>query len=141
MKVILLVDVKGVGRKNELKDVADGYGRNFLIARKLAVAADEKGMAVKNQADAKEAAEKEQLQKLADSLAKTVFEFSVKTGEHKEVFGSISRRDIEDALKAKGFISGQLLLEHPIKSTGEHKVEMLFGKGVKGIVRIVVKAA
>jgi large subunit ribosomal protein L9 len=141
MKVILLVDVKGVGRKNELKDVADGYGRNFLIARKLAVAADEKGMAVKNQADAKEAAEKEQLQKLADSLAKTVFEFSVKTGEHKEVFGSISRRDIEDALKAKGFTSGQLLLEHPIKSTGEHKVEILFGKGVKGMVRIVVKAA
>jgi ribosomal protein L9 len=106
----------------------------------LAVAADEKGMAVKNQADAKEAAEKEQLQKLADSLAKTVFEFSVKTGEHKEVFGSISRRDIEDALKAKGFTSGQLLLEHPIKSTGEHKVEILFGKGVKGIAKVVVKA-
>ena len=140
MKVILLVDVKGVGRKNELKDVADGYGRNFLIARKLAVAADEKGMAVKNQADAKEEAEKARLISIAAKLEGMIFEFAIKTGAHHEVFGSLSKRAIEDAIRAKGISEGELILEHPIKSTGEHKVEMSFGKGVRGMVKVVVKA-
>jgi large subunit ribosomal protein L9 len=140
MKVILLADVKGVGRKNELKDVADGYGRNFLIARKLAVAADEKGMAVKNQADAKEEAEKARLSSIAAKIEGMIFEFAIKTGEHHEVFGSLSKRAIEDAIRAKGISEGELILEHPIKSTGEHKVEMSFGKGVRGMVKVVIKA-
>lgn len=140
MKVILLSDVKGVGRKNEIKDVADGYGRNFLIARKLALAADEKGMSVKNELDAQEKAERDHLQKIANELSAMTFEFAVKTGEHKEVFGSVSRRDIEEAITARGVVGGEVVLEHPIKSTGEHKVEVHFGKGIKGIARITVKA-
>src|SRR5262245_40106106 len=112
MRVILLSDVRGVGRKNEIKDVSDGYARNFLIARKLAVAADEKGMSVKGAADAKEQAEHDRLQAIADKLAKMSFEFTVKTGEHKEVFGSISKRDVEQAVRAKGIIEGEIILEH-----------------------------
>ena len=140
MKVILLVDVKGVGRKNDIKEVADGYGRNFLIARKLAVAADAKGMAVKNAADAKEDAEKARLAALAAKLSSFPLEFTIKTGAHHEVFGSLSKKTIEEAIRAKGISEGELLLEHPIKSTGEHKVEVNFGKGVKGTAKVVVKA-
>lgn len=139
MKVILLADVRGVGRKNEVKEVADGYARNFLIARKLAVAADASGMAAKSAADAKEQAERDRLQALAQKLAGLTFEFAMKTGEHKEVFGSISKRDIETALREKGITEGQVILEHPIKATGEHSVEVSFGKGVKGAMKVVVK--
>lgn len=138
MKVILLTDVKGVGRKNEVKDVADGYARNFLIARKLAVAADQQGMAVKSAADAKEAGERARLQKIADMMSTASLTFTIKTGEHKEVFGSVSKRDIENALREKGITEGQVLLDHPIKATGEHVVEVSFGKGVKGKAKVLI---
>lgn len=140
MQVILLADVKGVGRKNEVKNVADGYARNFLIARKLAVAADEKGMSVKAASDAKEEAEKARLSAIAAKLGAMTFEFAIKTGEHKEVFGSVSKRDVEQAIRAKGIAEGEILLGHPIKSTGEHQVEVNFGKGVRGNAKIIVKA-
>lgn len=140
MKVILLADVKGVGRKNEIKEVAGGYARNFLIARKLALAADEKGQSVKAAIDAKEEAEKVRLAALATKLAATPLAFAIKTGAHHEVFGSISRRMIEDAVRAKGITEGKILLEHPIKTTGEHKVEIDFGKGVVGVVTVSIKS-
>jgi large subunit ribosomal protein L9 len=140
MKVILLADVRGVGRKNEIKDVADGYARNFLIARKLALVADQQGMSVKKESDAREQAEIARLTALAARLEKTPFEFTIKTGQHKEVFGSVSRRAVEEAIRAAGITEGEIMLEHPIKSTGEHKVEVSFGKGVKGNAKIVIKA-
>lgn len=140
MRVILLANVKGVGQKNEVKNVADGYARNFLIARKLAVAADVAGMGVKMSADKKEQAEIDRLEALAKKLASNPLTFSIKTGEHKEVFGSVSRRDIEQEIKKIGVEEGELVLEHPIKSTGEHKVQIDFGRGVKGVVKIVVSS-
>lgn len=140
MRVILLADVRGVGRKNEVKTVADGYGRNFLIARNLAVAADEKGMSVKGAIDAKEEAERARLLAIANKLASLTFNFEVKTGEHKEVFGSISKRDIEEAIRTKGINEGEIILEHPIKSTGEHVVEVNFGKGIQGRLKVVIRS-
>ncbi len=140
MKVILLADVKGVGRKNELKEVADGYARNFLIARKLAVAADSHGMEIKHAADQKEQAEKARLEGLAARLAAAPLPFAIKTGAHKEVFGSVSKRDIEEAIHARGITEGRLLLDHPIKATGEHIVEIDFGKGVRGRIKVSVTA-
>jgi large subunit ribosomal protein L9 len=141
MKVILLVDVKGVGRKNELKEVADGYARNFLIGRGLAVAADERGMAVKKQADAVLSAEIARLEAIAAKLKTMPLVFSVKTGEHKEVFGSVSKRDIESLLREKGITEGELILEHPIKATGDHAVELRLGRGVSGKVLVQVRPA
>jgi large subunit ribosomal protein L9 len=141
MKVILLADVRGVGRKNELKEVADGYARNFLIGRGLAVAADERGMAVKKQADAVLNAEIARLQAIAARLKNMPLVFTVKTGEHKEVFGSVSKRDIESLLREKGVAEGELILEHPIKATGDHEVELRLGKGVSAAVIVQVRAA
>jgi large subunit ribosomal protein L9 len=141
MKVILLKDVKGVGRKNEIKDVADGYGRNFLIAGKLAVPADEKGMKIKGAIDAKEASERARLEAIAKKFSDSPLEFTIKTGEGGSVFGSVSKRDVEEALKVRGINEGEIILEHPIKSTGEHKVKLDLGKGVMGVIRITVKAS
>lgn len=141
MKVILLADVRGVGRKHEMKEVADGYARNFLIARKLAIAADEKGRTVKAGIDAREEGEKARLAALAAKLAAMTLEFTIKTGAHHEVFGSVSRKTIEEAIRAKGISEGELDLAHPIKSTGEHKVEVSFGKGVKGTAKVFITPA
>lgn len=140
MKVILLADVKGVGRKNEIKEVAEGYGRNFLIARKLAVPADGKGMGVKHALDAQEQAEKDRLSALGRKLSQSPFIFTIKTGEGGSVFGSVSRRDIELAFAERGVTEGELELEHPIKATGDHRVVVNFGKGVKATVVITVNA-
>lgn len=138
MKVILLADIKGVGRKNEIKEVAEGYGRNFLIARKLAVAADGKGMGVKQAIDAQEQAERDRLTALGSLLSRMPFLFKIKTGEGGSVFGSVSRRDIELAFAERGVTEGELELEHPIKATGDHHVMVNFGKGVKAKVTITV---
>lgn len=138
MRVILLSDVRGVGRKNDVKEVADGYARNFLVAKKLAVAADEKGMGAKAQVDAKEEAERLRLAALAARLSTITLDFTMKTGPHGELFGSVSKRDVEMALREKGFVEGEIILEHPIKSTGEQKVEVDFGKGARGVLKVVI---
>lgn len=140
MKVILLADVRGVGRRHEMKEVADGYARNFLIARKLAVPADQKGQALKANADATAQAERERIQTLIKKLASVTLTFSVKTGQHAEVFGSVSKRDIETALQAQGVKEGEVVLAHPIKSTGTQQVEVRFPQGLRGEVRVVVAA-
>lgn len=139
MKVILLVDVRGVGRRYEVKEVHDGYARNFLIPQKLAVLADEKQLAAKKSHDEQEAGETERLQKLADKLAKEVFEFKIKAGAKGEVFGSVSKKDIEGALRNTPSAGAEVVLEHPIKATGEHEVEVSLGRGVKAKVKILIK--
>ena len=140
MEVLLLKDVKGVGRKQELKEVSDGYARNFLIPKGLALAADEKGMAVKTEHDLNEAVEKGKYQNEARKLEKNVFTFTMKTGKHNEVFGSVTKKDLEKVIEEKGVKGAQVILEHPIKGTGSHTVEVRFGKGVTATMRLQVKS-
>ncbi len=140
MKVLLLQDVKKVGRKNEVKDVSDGYARNFLFAQKLAVPADEGAMKVKARIDANEQALIDGYKAQAAKLKKDVLEFKVKAGQKGEVFGSVSAEDIRKALEAKGYHDAKVRLEKPIRQTGVHDVEVDFGKGVKGIATIKISA-
>lgn len=138
MKVLFLQDVRGVGRKFEIKEVADGYARNFLIPRKLAQVADERSQLVKADHDQKMAASLAELKAAIAMLAKEPFEFSVKAGKQGEVFGSVSKKDIEERLHAKGFKKCEVMLDHPIKSTGEQEVEVNFGQGVHGKAKIKI---
>jgi large subunit ribosomal protein L9 len=138
MKVLLLQDVRGVGRKNEVKEVTDGYARNFLIARKLAVAANEQAMKYKSEVDANEQALIKKYQTLAEKIGKESFELSVKTGGKGEVFGSVTKEDIRKHLSERGFTEGEVVLPKPIKSTGEHLVEINFGKGIVGKLKVIV---
>src|SRR5437660_172621 len=129
MKVLLLQDIRGVGRKFEIKEVSDGYARNFLIPKKMAAVADEKSQAVKSQHDEQQAAALAELKAAVATLAKEPFVFNVKAGKHGEVFGSVSKNDIEKRLHATGYTNCEVILPHPIKATGEHEVEINFGQG------------
>ena len=140
MKVLLLQDVKKVGRKNEIKEVSEGYARNFLFAKKLAVPADGGAMKMKERIDAKEQALIDSLKAQAARLAKDTLKFKVKAGQKGEVFGSVSMEDIRKALHEKGYGEVKIDLEKPLRKTGEYEIEVSFGKGVKGTTTIKISA-
>ena len=103
MKVILLSDVKKVGKKGETVEVADGYGRNFLIAKGLAVQETKKSKEILEQQNLDAALKEKQLEKEAEALKETlksvVVEFKVKTGKDGRVFGNISSKQVVEELK------------------------------------------
>lgn len=140
MKVLLLQDVKGIGRRMEIKNVSDGYARNFLIARKLAVPADEKAARVKSQSEAREEELAAKWRNQIEKLKNDPVEFRVKTGEKGEVFGSVKKDQIAKILKEKGY-DCEVLLDQPIKAVGEHKVAVSFPRGMRGEATIKINPA
>ena len=107
MEVILKEDVMNLGHRGDLVKVADGYGRNFLLPRKLAMQATLANKAVveqmKNAAARRSATEKAQAEALAVKLEPVVLDFTRKSGEAGHLFGSVTSADIAAALEAKGF--------------------------------------
>jgi large subunit ribosomal protein L9 len=145
MKVILLQEIKGLGKKFDIKQVKDGYARNFLLPQNLAKVATDR--TIKELATQKAAWEKEeqeaknQLTALAEKLADQEFKFELKSGKKEEVFGSVTRANIKKAVSAS--ISNdnfEINLEKPIKKLGEHQVEIDLGKGVKTKIKIIVES-
>ena len=102
MKVILLKDVKNVGKKDEVKEVADGYGRNYLIKNKLAVLASDKALEVlgqqKQQYQQEQAEKKAEALKLKEQIEKISLTFSLKAGKDGKLFGSVSTMKICEEL-------------------------------------------
>ena len=146
MKVIFLEDVRNVGRRYEVKDVADGYARNFLFPNKLAEPATPG--ALKKLEALKAAQEKDErellarLHEIARTLKETKLEFELKADKTGAVFGSVNKESILKALRDHGFITKErveLELKYPIKEIGEHTVVVDLKKGVKAELRIVVK--
>ena len=146
MKVLLLKDVPNVGQKNDIKDVNDGFARNFLLARKLAVAAtNEKVHQVEREKQGKE--QKQQIdrkkyQDIADRLANVEVVIPTKVGEKGKAFGSIGSHDIKKALISQGYAIEEewIALEESIKTTGTVKVPLKFPYGVEGSLAVAVKA-
>ena len=138
MNVLLLGDIKGLGRKNEIKNVSDGYARNFLFPRGLAVAAGTAALQMKEKNDSAEAAIVKRFKDLTERLAKETLDFSIKTGGKGEVFGSVGREDIQKALSEKGYAGTTARLARPIREIGEHTLEIDFGRGIRGTVRLRV---
>jgi len=140
MKVIFLQDVKNVGKKFDVKNVSDGYARNFLFPQGLAKIATEetvKNLEAQKAATVKEEEKvKNELIALSKVLENKEFEFKVKTGEKGEVFGSVTKNDIEKSISAPEDI--EVLLDKPIKKLGEHRVEVNLGKGIKANLKINV---
>ncbi|MBC7264205.1 MAG: 50S ribosomal protein L9 [Chloroflexi bacterium] len=129
MEVILLKDIKRLGEAGEVKKVADGYARNYLIPRGLAVIATEgvlKDLRVKRQIEeAKEERIRSDATALAAKLAGIMLTFKVKAGETGRLYGSITRGDIAAELEAKTglpFDKRKIMLEEPIRQLGTHKV-------------------
>mgnify|MGYP000971246302 FL=1 len=131
MKVILLEDVKKLGKKGDLVDVSDGYARNFLFPRNLAKEATEGSLKqLKQEKDAlakKKQKELEQAKELAKVLSNTTVTLKVKAGEQGKLFGSVTSKDISEALKKQYNIEvdrRKIELQEPIKSLGSYKVDI-----------------
>ena len=145
MRVIFLKDSPS-GRKGEVKDVSDGFARNFLFPQNLAKPATESGL--KSLADNKVREEKEKIeeknkfQTIAQKLSTLTLSFEVKTGEKGRAFGSVTAAKICEALKKQGIAVEKdwIMLDEPIKTTGEKIVKIRFPQGVIGEVKIIVEA-
>ncbi|MFY9462716.1 MAG: 50S ribosomal protein L9 [Candidatus Sungiibacteriota bacterium] len=146
MKVILLQDVAALGRKGDIKDTSDGYARNFLLPRKLAAPATVG--AVQMITEDKTRREQEQLkhtaiyQVIAEKLKNTPITLKTKIGEKGKAFGSVTAVKIRDALKKQGIAVEKewIAIDDPIKTMGEHTVEIKFPHGIIGEIKVIVKA-
>jgi len=138
MKVLLLKDVKGLGRRMDVKEVADGYGRNFLIARGLAAIADTSHLKEKTQYETEKKVHVEKLTHEQERLAKTALSFAVKSGKAGQVFGSVTAEMIEKKLVEKGFEDAKVVLKKPLKTTGKHQIEVDLGEGIKGVIEVTL---
>lgn len=144
MRIILLQDVKGVGKQYEIKEAADGYARNFLIRRGLARPATEQDMkwAEKQLKNKGEQAEQELLktQELVAKIDGLEVEINTKLNEEGKLFGSINALKVSQRLKEMGFDikKSQIELKEPIKEAGEWPVKLTFSHGLEAEITILI---
>lgn len=145
MKVILIEDVRGQGKKGELKEVSDGYGRNYLLPRKLAVEATADNLnAFKLKEKAKAAAiaaEKAKAEENAKQLESVVVKIGARAGAGGKLFGAITSKEISDALLAQHGIeveSKKIVQAEPIKGYGSFDVKCKFGYEISGTIHVLV---
>jgi large subunit ribosomal protein L9 len=145
MQIILQEDVEKLGNRGELVEVAEGYARNFLLPRKLALEATSGNMKRLEKMRAafakKEATEKESATTLAGLLAGVSLEFARKSGENDQLFGSVTSGDIAEALEAKGYNidKRKIALADPIKLVGEYEIPVKLYRDVTANIKIVVR--
>jgi large subunit ribosomal protein L9 len=144
MEVILREDVEKLGSRGEVVKVAPGYARNFLLPKKLAVAATDSNKKIVEQErqahlrkEAKFKGEAEDLGKLLTGVTVTI---SQKAGENDQLFGSVTSKDVADALAAKNYTIDRrkIQLDEPIKQLGEFKVPVRLHKDVTAEVTVLV---
>ncbi len=145
MKVILQQDVKGQGKKGQMVDVSDGYARNFLFPKKLAVEATADNvntMKLQEKAKAaKLAEEKAQAQAIAEQLKELTVRIVAKGGNGGRLFGAVTTKEISDALKQQHNIDinkAKLVLDENIKSFGGYELKAKLGHDIVGVVKVVV---
>ncbi|MFL6438627.1 MAG: 50S ribosomal protein L9 [Terriglobales bacterium] len=146
MEVILKEDVEKLGHRGDIVKVAEGYGRNFLLPRKLAIQANQGNKAVIEQMKAaavrKSAKEKTGAEALAQQLNEVQLSFARKVGEKDHLFGSVTSSDIAAALEGKGFNIDRrkIHLDDPLKSLGEFHVPIKLHREVTAHVKVTVGA-
>ena len=145
MKVILQADVRGQGKKGEMKEVSDGYARNYLLPRALAVEANRdnlNALKLKEKAKATQLAkEKAKAEENAAKLADVIVKLAAKGGAGGRLFGSITSKEISEGLEAQHGIvieKNKLAQAEPIKAFGSYEVKCRFGYGVEGTVNVLV---
>jgi large subunit ribosomal protein L9 len=145
MQIILQEDVEKLGTRGQVIEVAEGYARNFLLPRKLALAATPNNLKRLEKMRAvfakREATEKEAAQKLAELLGSVTLTLSRKAGENDQLFGSVTSGDLADALAAQGYSidKRKIQLDEPIKLVGEYQVPIKLHHDVTGTVKLVVQ--
>jgi large subunit ribosomal protein L9 len=144
MKIILLDDVTKVGRRGEVRDVSDGYARNFLIPKKLALSATAGNLKnlehIKRQQDAKADRIKADAEALRAKIEALVYEERRQASEEGKLFGSVTSQDVADFLGTRGVPMDRkrITLDEPIKTLGEHVVSMRLHQDVTAQLRINV---
>ena len=145
MKVILQQDVKGQGKKGQLIEASDGYARNFLLPRKLAVPATAENLNTMKQQEkakkAQEAAEKAEAQAVAEKLKEAVVKLTAKAGSGGRLFGAVTSKEISDALKEQyglDVAKTKIVQDEPIKSFGTYQLKCKLGYEVTGTLNVVV---
>ena len=145
MQIILQEDVDKLGNRGEVVTVAEGYARNYLLPRKLALEATAGNMKrlerMRSAFAKKSAVEKGDAQKLAELLAGVSVELSRKSGDNDQLFGSVTNADISEALAAKGFTvdKKKIVLADPIKTIGEYDLPVKLHREVTASVKVAVK--
>ena len=148
MKVILQADVKGQGKRGQMVDVSDGYARNFLLPKKLAVIATADNMNVmKQQEKAKAeqiAREKAEAAAAAKALESVTVKISAKAGGAGKLFGAVTSKEIADALAEQHGIQiekNRIVQAEPIKTFGTYDVKCKLGYEISGVIHVVVTEA
>ena len=147
MKVILKHDVKGLGRSGDVKDVKDGYARNYLLPNGAAVMAD--AGAIRNwerhrtEREDRDRAEKDAAEATAERLRGMKLEVAVKAGEKNRLFGSVTNREIAELMAKEGIEIDRhaIHLREPIKTVGDHRVDVRLMAGVDVQVTVTVVPA
>lgn len=145
MKVILTQDIKSIGKKGDVKNVSDGYARNFLFPKKLAVIADNANMnELKTKQDAnkyKRDMSKAVAEELAEKMKDFELVFKIKAGGNGKIFGSVTAKDIADELNKKYFVEvdkKKIGLSDAIKNLGVYNIDIKLFEGVVGKLKISV---
>ena len=145
MKVILKADIKGVGKKDQIINASDGYARNFLFPKNLAVEANAENMSkLKGMQDSKafkKSQEKEEAEKISDKLSKIQLKIKVKSGANGKIFGGVSSKEIAENLEKQYQIKvdkKKIDLKETIKTLGVHTVSIKLFEGVIGKIKVDV---
>jgi large subunit ribosomal protein L9 len=148
VRVILKAEVRGLGRTGEIKDVADGYARNYLLPKGLAIEATGGELKLLAQERQSEKTKKDRAHQDAEALAKRLgavtLVFKLKAGEQGKTFGSVTAKEVADALKkeAKAEIDKtKIVLHEPLRSLGVHKVEVRLLSDVRASVTVAIEPA
>ena len=148
MKVILQQDVRGQGKKGQLIEVSDGYARNFLLPRKLAVIATAENLNTMKQQEkarkAQEAAEKAEAEATAKKLEGLMVKIPAKAGEGGRLFGAVTAKEVSEALASQHAVNiakAKLVMDEPIKACGGYQIKAKLGYEVVGTVNVIVVEA
>jgi len=150
MKVILLQNIKGLGQKYDIKDVSDGYARNFLIPKKLAKFASPRDIEEIKKIKSAEELEKEktirELKSLAAKLNGAEIKFYPKIGKNREIYNSVTKENIKNSIFEKFMLDTnekilnniEIELKKPIRAIGSHQIEVNLGFGIKTKINVIV---
>ena len=144
MEVILLEDVKGVGKRGERLRIADGYARNFMIPNKLAVASTDAGAAIFAEAERRRSRREQKSRREAEEAAKKYgnvsVHISVEVGEEDKLFGSVTSADIAESLREQGIEvdKRKILLDEPLKQLGVYTVPLKLFQDVEAKIKVWV---
>lgn len=145
MKIILLQDVKGQGKKGELIDVNEGYARNFLIKKGLAEAATSNKINELNQKKSSQEYHRQEELKAMKALSEEIkgksFTVNIKVGQNGKVFGSVTSADISESLKAAGYDidKKKIVTDGNIKNVGDYDVELKLMEGISTKIKVLVR--